>query len=197
MSSLLNMLAGQLDEQTIRQISSQLGADDQATQKAINAAVPMLVGALGRNAADPEGAKALNKALERDHDGAILNDVTGAVTKQETIQDGQAILNHVLGAKKGNVETGIAKTTGLDTGSAGQLLSMLAPVVLGALGQQKKQQGLDVAGLAGMLQGERQQSDQLLSGLSQLLDMDGDGDITDDVLNIGSKLLGGFFGGSQ
>lgn len=194
MSSLLNMLAGQLDANTVKQISSQLGADDQTTQQAINTALPMLMGALGRNAADPAGAQALDSALQRGHDGTILNNLAGAVTRPEVQQDGQAILKHVLGAKQGAVQSGIAQSTGLDAGSTGQLLTMLAPVVLGMLGQQKQQQGLDAGGLANLLQGERQHSDQMLSGLAGLLDMDGDGDITDDVLNLGSKLLGGLFG---
>lgn len=194
MSSLLNMLAGQLDAQTVSQISAQLGADDQTTQQAINTALPMLMGALGRNAADPAGAQSLDSALQRGHDGSILNNLAGVVTRPETQQDGQAILRHVLGPKQNTVQTGIAQATGLDAGSTGQLLSMLAPVVLGLLGQQKQQQGLNAEGLAGLLQGERQQSDQMLPGMAQLLDMDGDGDITDDVLNLGTKLLGGLFG---
>jgi hypothetical protein len=192
------MLSGQLDEQAIKQISSKLGVDDQTAQQAVNAALPMLMGAVGRNAASEDGAQSLSNALQKDHhDGRILNDLPGAMSNPDTMKDGQAILGHLLGGKQANVETGIAKTTGLNAGSAGQLLSMLAPVVLGAVGQQQQQQGLDVGGLMGMLQGERQQSDDALSGLSQLLDMDGDGDITDDVLNLGSKLLGGFFGGGK
>ena len=197
MSDLLNMVVSQLDGQTVNQISNQLGVDDQATQQAISTALPMLVGALGRNAESPEGARALDQALQRDHDGSILNNVPVALANDRMVQDGQAILGHILGAKQGNVEMGVAKASGLDANSAGALMSMLAPVLMGALGQQKQQQSLNADSLAGMLQTERQISDSELSGLSQLLDMDGDGDVTDDVINIGSKLLGNFFSGNK
>ena len=188
MSELLNMIAGQIDDQAIKQISRQLGVDDQTAQQAIGTALPMLMGALGRNTESAAGAEALGRALQRDHDGSILSNVPGALTDGQTLQDGQAILGHVLGAKQGNVELGVAKASGLDTSSAGTLMSMLAPVVMGTLGQTQRQQGLSADGLAGMLQTERKDSDAALY-------MDGDGDITDDVINIGSKLFSSFFGG--
>ena len=42
------------------------------------------------------------------------------------------------------VETEVAKQTGLDPKAIAGLLPMLAPIVMGALGRQKKQQGMDV-----------------------------------------------------
>ena len=195
MSSLLNTIAGQLDEQTVHQISSQLGADDTTTQQAISAALPMLVGALGRNAATSDGAQALDNALARDHDGSILNDLPAMVASNATMQDGEAILGHVLGNRRNNVENGISQVTGLDQGSTGQLLTMLAPIVLGALGQQKQQQGLDVQALAGLLTQERQASESSLGGFAQLLDLDGDGEISDEIIGIGSSLLNNLFSG--
>lgn len=196
-SPILNMLASQLDERTIKQISSQLGADDATTQQAISAALPMLLGAMDRNTNSPDGAQALAGALQRDHDGSILNDVPGALSKQETLQDGQAILGHVLGNRQGNVEQGISKATGLDMGSTDQLMSMLAPLVMGALGQIQKQENLDADGVSNLLTKERQQSESSLGGLAQLLDMDGDGDVTDEIIGLGSSLLKNFFGGKR
>ena len=192
MSSLLDMLSGQLGQEAVRQVSRQLGADEETTQQAIGAALPMLVGALDRNASSTDGAEALSRALQRDHDGSILDDLSTQIANPETAQTGAAILGHVLGGKQGNVETGISRTTGLDQGSTGQLLAMLAPVVLGALGKQQRSQGLDAGALAGLLGNERQATESSLGGLSQLLDMDGDGEVTDDILNMGVNLLGGW-----
>jgi hypothetical protein len=193
MSSLIEMLAGQLDEGTIRQISGQLGADEGTTQQAISAALPMLLGAMERNAASPDGAQALDNALARGHDGSILNDIPAALSQQSTLLDGAAILGHVLGGRQRNVETGISKATGLNQNSTAQLLMMLAPLVLGALGKQKQQQGLGSGDLAEVLGQERQSSESSLGGLAQILDMDSDGDVTDEIISIGSKLLRNFF----
>ena len=183
-----------LGDQGMRQISQQLGADERNTQKAVTAALPMLISALGKNAASPEGAEALARALEKDHDGRVLENVTQVLGDRAVQEDGQAILRHVLGEKQGLVAKGLGSSTGLDAGSAGQLLAMLAPLVMGGLGKTQREKGLDARGIAQLLGQERRQADSQLGGLAKLLDMDGDGDITDDILNLGSKLLGGLFG---
>jgi hypothetical protein len=78
MSKLLNVLRHQLDPQTVSSMADTIGADTSSTKTAVMAALPLLVGALSRNAnASPEGAQALDAALERDHDGSILDDLGG------------------------------------------------------------------------------------------------------------------------
>lgn len=195
MASLLGTLTQQLSGQTVDQLSTQLGTDPASTQKAVGAALPLLLGALGRNTAQPEGAAALVHALERDHDGSVLNDVPGFLAAGGNPQAGQGILRHVLGEKQGLVEQTLSQSTGLSASSTSQLLTMLAPLVLGAIGQTQRTQGLNAGGLATLLGGERQQADSMLGGLAtQLLDQNNDGSVVDDVLNMGSKLLGGLFG---
>ena len=192
-SKILEMIAGQLDENALRQISKQLGADEEGTQKAVTAALPLLLNALDREAAEPEGAQALANALRRDHSGNILQDVTAALANDATRQDGEAILGHVLGSRRSSVEKGLGQVAGLDPGSTGQLLSMLAPLVMGALGRVQQEEDLDAGGVSNFLTREREETDSELSGVARLLDLDGDGNVSDDLLNIGSNLLGGFF----
>ena len=189
-SSLLQMFGGNIMDQ----LGSQLGADPATTQKAVGAALPLLLGALGKNASTEDGASALFSALSSKHDGSVLNDLSGFITKGGDVKDGQGILRHTLGSKQTGIEQALSQATGLGTDSTGNLLAMLAPVVMGALGQQTRQQGLDVGGLAKMLMGQQDQVQSQLGGLSGLLDMNNDGSIIDDVVNLGSKLLGGLFG---
>ena len=77
MSGLLDLLAGQLGGGTTQQISQQLGANPQQVQTAMQAAIPALVGALAKNAQTPQGAQSLASALERDHDGSVLDNIGG------------------------------------------------------------------------------------------------------------------------
>lgn len=191
MGPILDMLANQIDERTIKQISTQLGTDERSTQQAVKTALPLLLGALERNAtADQDQAQSLTNALRRDHQGNILDNIPAALNNTATLQDGSAILGHILGAKRNNVETGISKYSGLNQNSSGQLLAMLAPVVMGALGKMQQQRNLDANGVAGLLNQERRETEPELGGLAQLLDMDRDGDISDDIFNLGSNLLG-------
>ena len=53
---------------------------------------------------------------------------------------------------------GSARRRALDPSKAGLLLSMLAPLVMGALGKAQREKGLDTGGLAGMLGGEQQRA---------------------------------------
>ncbi len=198
--SILEMISQQLGGDAVAQISRHLGADKGATGQAVTAALPMLVTALANNSKSGGGASALAGALDRDHDGSILDDLGGFLGQGDT-SSGAGILKHVLGGRQQTAASGLGRMSGLDAGSAGQLLQMLAPVVMGALGKAKRQGGLDDSGLAGILQGERQRIERKapegMGALGALLDADGDGDVKDDVARIGMSMLGKFLGGRR
>lgn len=223
MSSILEMLTQQMSGQTVAQMSQQVGADPASTQKAVMAALPALLGGLARNAnKSPEQARSLAHALERDHDGSVLESLSSLIsggggggllgqlaggmlgggrqpqpTRNKAL-DGDGILGHVLGNKRGAVEQGVARASGLDTAKAAKLMALLAPVVMGALGKAKRQQNLDADGIAALLNRERAEVERRAPGMQQggllgMLDMDNDGDVADDVAKIGG-MLGKLFG---
>ena len=70
-TNVLDTVQGQLDPDTIQKISTRLGTDTAATSSAISMAIPILLGGLSKNAANAEGAAALDNALTA-HDGSIL-----------------------------------------------------------------------------------------------------------------------------
>jgi hypothetical protein len=193
--SLLDMLQDQLAGDAATQIGTRMGTDEAGAQKAISAALPALVAALAGNSKRPDGALSLAKALEKDHDGSILDDLPGFLSRGET-KDGQAILKHALGGRQQAVETEVAKQAGLDPKAIAGLLPMLAPLVMGALGRQKQQQGMDVGALASMLSGEGKRAKEIAPGalgmLGGLLDDEGDGLDAGDIADAGKKFLGGF-----
>jgi hypothetical protein len=196
MADILDLLQKQvLGGDAVDRISQQIGADRDTTAGAISGALPMLIGALSKNAARPEGAQALAGALDRDHDGSVLDDLGGFLGGGGAAGLGAGILGHVLGGKQSAAAEGLSGLSGLDKGSAGQLLAILAPIVLGALGRQKRSQGLDSGGLASWLGKQdtraRQQAPSGVGGLlGGLLDQDGDGSVMDDVAQMGAGLLG-------
>jgi len=197
MDSILQLIISQLGGDTVANISKKLGIDEAQAQRAIGLALPVIIGALNRNASSNDGAQALTNALQRDHNGSILENLGQKVTQQATIEDGTAILGHIFGSSQGGVQNSVGKGSGLDPQAASQLFAMLAPVVMGALGQIQQKQSLDAQGVSQALQQERSTVEQTTSGLAQLLDMDGDGDITEEVVNLGANLLGGLFGGKK
>lgn len=198
MSSLLETVMKQLGGSGLSGIAKQIGAGEKETTAASGAAITTLLAALSRNAQSGQGATALQGALERDHDGGLLNDLSGFL-KNPAIGNGEGILGHVLGAKRPVVERSVAKASGIDSAQAGKLMATLAPILMGALGKQQRQQGLDASALAGFLGGEQKEIERKQPGtggiLSALLDSDGDGDVDiADLAKHGKGLLGRFLG---
>ncbi|MEW6127441.1 MAG: DUF937 domain-containing protein [Acidobacteriota bacterium] len=188
---LQNILNEQLSGDTIGQMSQTLGADESAVGNAIQAALPMLIGALARNSANEEGANSLHTALSNDHDGGILDNILGVIAGGGT-DSSAGILGHIFGGRQQSVEQGISQSSGLDAATVARLLMMLAPIVMGALGKTQRQQGLDAQGVAGLLDQERQQqesSSPLMGMLGQLLDRDHDGSAVDDIFGMVGGLL--------
>lgn len=200
---LTSLIQSQLSEGLIDQLSNQLGGvDKEKTTAATSSILTTLLGAMARNASTPDGAAALNNALEKDHDGSILDDVMGMVTGQRSIENeravnGSGILNHVLGNRQGGAIDMISKMSGLDASKTGSLMTTLAPIVMGMLGKAKREQGLDQGGLTDLLTGftkKEQGSNPTMSLITGFLDADGDGSIIDDVAGmLGKGLLGGLF----
>jgi hypothetical protein len=197
MSDMLEMLAQTLGGNTVGQISNQIGADEGSTAKAISAALPILQGAMDRNTDQPGGAESLFNALNRDHDGSILDNIGGLLGGAQS-GPGDAILGHILGGKRKSVESGLSQMSGLDSDSIAKLLPILAPIVMGMLGRRQRQQGFDAGGLSGFLTGERKRAQSRNPGaadiLGDLLDTDNDGQVIDDVVKLGTSLLGGLLG---
>ena len=191
--SILNMLTETLAGDNLDALAGQLGMDKSQASSAISAALPMIMGALSRNTANQDGAASLANALDKDHDGGILDNV-GTFLNSTDNGPGAGILKHLFGQKRGGIESALSNMAGINQNQAGGMLENLAPIVLGMLGRQKRQQGLDIAGLASLIGGESQQASSTASTamnlLSGILDQDGDGSMLDDI----GGLLGGFLG---
>lgn len=189
---ILSILNSLQDNQAVNQLTKSVGADSNQVKKAVELGLPMLMQAMGNNAKTPQGAASLAKALDQ-HKDDPLDDVMGFL-KGVDINDGKKILGHVFNQKTQTVQKNLAAQTGMSSNQVENLLAQLAPIVLGALGKEKSQKGIDANGLTSMipmlagLLGSGSNND-VLGMAAKLLDADGDGDIMDDV----SNLIGGFF----
>ena len=208
--AILDDLTAQLQGNTLSQISRQLGADEQTTAQAISMALPMLIGGLAREAESPSGAQGINRALEEDHDGSLLDNVSAlfgpATTGAADVAvpralNGAGILEHVLGRKREPVQQGIGRATGLNSQQIGRLLMMLAPLVMAYLGRRKRQTGAGASEISSDLQAERQEVERRSPGLGGVLGQifGGGGEdrpgIADDLARMAPDILGKMFGG--
>jgi len=191
--NLTGLLSDALNDDTIKQISQQLEIDEGATNNAVQAALPMLLGGLATNSASGDGARSLLDALDRDHDGSVLDDIGGYLGDYLSGRGG-SILGHVFGGQQGAVEESVSQNSGLHPSKVGPLLMMLAPIVMGALGRARRESGLGEGDLAGELGSAAQHADAssgLLGVLYSLLDRNRDGSITDDIVGMLGRAAGG------
>jgi hypothetical protein len=107
---------------------------------------------------------------------------------------GGAILGHIFGNRQKQAEQGLGQTTGLGGVNAGQLMAMLAPIVMAVLARMNQNRNLGPGGLSDMLGQETQRTREAggIGGglLGAVLDRDGDGDVDlSDLLSVGGGLL--------
>ena len=205
-NALTDDVYSQLEGAPLQQMAQQLGIGPAQMAGAVSAALPLLLGALGRNTSQPQGAEALFGALQKDHAGLDIGSVLGAVLGGGAAQgDGGKILGHVFGGQQPRAEQALGQATGLGGDRAGMLLKMLAPIVLAYLAKhmfERRQAGAGNAGAAtpqvlGEVLGQEQQRVSQQGGLGSgvlgaVLDQDGDGQLgLGDLLKIGGGLLGG------
>jgi len=211
MAGILDLLTGPMGKTLIDGASKQFGLGEGTTQKAMSAAMPLILGAMKNNASTSDGASGLLGALMGGkHDGGIMDKLSGILggdkVDDDVMQDGAGILGHVFGGRQENVAQAVSKSSGIDLGSAMNILKVAGPFLMGYLGKQaraKKVQDQSGLGdlLGGMLGGGHKEQQSLVN---RLLDADGDGSIIDDVAGMllggGKKsgglgsLLGGLFG---
>ena len=197
MSGIFDLIKSSIGDQAIEQVTQQVGGNKEATQRAVAAAIPMLLAALQKNSKTTRGAESLAQALEKDHNGGILGHLGAVLGQSQNQFMGEKILGHVLGNNQQNVSNQLGKATGLGAADVTKILASLAPVVMGAVGQAKRENNLGVSGLQDLLKQERKtikKQQPNISFLEKALDGDGDGDVDlSDVLQQGSGLLSGFF----
>jgi hypothetical protein len=194
----LEALLGLLQGQDIGNLASQVGGNEGEAKKGVMAALPAMLAALGKNAGTEKGAEELNNALEKKHDGSILDNLSGYLSNPD-LKDGAGILNHLFGNQTSNVANAVSQSSGLDTNGSMKMLQMLAPILMGILGQQKKQNNLDAKGLGNLTSmlasnfGSEAGTSGIMETVTNLLDANKDGNVVDDIMG----MVGKFFGGNK
>ena len=140
--------------------SKAVGESPGATQTALSAALPALVGAIAQKGATDDGAQSLLTLLD---DPAVS---TGALSNLSAVPGGEegsaslssagsGLLGSLLGDKAGALAGTLASVAGLrNSQSASRLLALLAPIVLGFIRKLVGEQRLGASALASLLAGQ-------------------------------------------
>nr|WP_294275835.1 DUF937 domain-containing protein [uncultured Chryseobacterium sp.] len=147
---LIDLLTGNTGTQVADQAENKFGINRNQVLALLAVAAPLIISYLRKKSEDNKEAEALNNALDKDHDGSILNDPSQLETRQA---EGGSILNHIFGNDKQNVENQLSQNTGISIDKIGPVLAMLAPVIMGYIGKEKQQNNVGSGGLGDLLGG--------------------------------------------
>jgi Bacterial protein of unknown function (DUF937) len=172
-TNLVSVVMQFLTPDMIAKIASALGLDRSVAQKAIGGAVPAILSSLADVAATPNGARQLTNTVAQQQPGSLesFKSLLGGSGQSTLAETGSSMLSGLFGG--GAMDTMaqmIGKFAGVGEGTGKSLLGMLAPVVLGALGQTQRSAGLDAGGLASLLVSQKDQiAAAIPSGLADQL----------------------------
>ncbi len=204
--SLIDLITGSAGNQVAQHAENKFGISKNQIIALLAVSAPLVISYLRKKSQDSKEAEALNNALERDHDGSILNDSSQLEARQ---QEGSSILDHIFGGQKAQVENQLSQNTGISMDKIGPVLAMLAPVIMGYIGQQKQSSNVSSGGLGDLLGGilgsAQNQASQSSNPLNDILGSvlggatqssnGGLGDILGSVLGGGQQKQSGGLGG--
>ncbi len=156
--NIATMAAQYLTPMIVEKIAKSFGITNPVAQKAIAAIVPAHREPARRgeqtrrspqNPRHPRQGRSTKNAGQprRSHQGPQASTILGAGTGMLGSLLGQSGLGSLTGA--------LAKFTGIEDKVSGGLLALVGPVALAAVAKQQKESGLDPAGLARMLLGQK------------------------------------------
>ncbi|WP_419869738.1 DUF937 domain-containing protein [Chryseobacterium sp. CT-SW4] len=196
--SLIDLLTGNAGNQVAEQAESKFGISKNQVIALLAVATPLIISYLRNKSKDAKEAEALNNALDKDHDGSILNNPSQLETRQA---EGGSILDHIFGGQKQNVENQLSQNTGISIDKIGPVLAMLAPVVMGYIGKEKQQNNVSAGGLGDLLGGilgnASNQAQQQSSPLNDIIGSVLGGGQSQSSGNPLSDILGSVLGGGN
>lgn len=190
--SLLNELLSEHGSELTSALTSQLGLNQEQATGALESLAPMVVNGL-KSQQDAGGADAISGIFNQ---LGASEDLLGNLGNLSGLLGGNGgggaagILGSLLGGQsRGNAaESALTSKLGIDSGKAGMIVSILVPIIMGFLSKKGR---VDP------------NTPDTQSGISSILDRDGDGSALDDIAGMvlgggrrgGGGILGNIIGG--
>lgn len=154
----------------VKQLAGQFGIDESQAGSALGQLLPALTGAAQNNVRQG-GLDGLLGALSSGGHERYIEDPS-LLGSQETVEDGNGILGHLLGSKDASraLASQVSGSTGLGVDVLKKMLPVVATLVMGSMSKATNQ------GSTG-------------SGLLSMLDTNRDGSVLDDVAGFMGKFL--------
>lgn len=172
--NLISAISRFLTPELIGKMASATGIEPTAAQKATEASVPALLGALMNLAGQPGGARQIADTVSAQSPGLLGSLATSMGGLGQIADKGSGALTSLLGGSVLNsIASSVGRYAGIGEGPAQTLMGLVGPVVMGTLGRQQRAEGLDANGLGRLLASQKDNIGAAIpSGLSSLLPQD-------------------------
>lgn len=138
MSSILDMVQQELSGGAIQQIAQRAGVDPSVAQRAVDTALPMIVGAVNQHTSQaPNTTGAQPNATNFGEASALLGGLSGVFGDQAGGMGG--LLGKIIGSHQDEIQNEVAAATGIDKDKAARVLQALIPIVMAALARRSQQ----------------------------------------------------------
>ena len=153
---LVGMLKGAVTPDLIGAASKAIGASHDQTKGAIEASLPALLGGLASQAGNAGSFGKIFDLIKSGDLGGMANKIAGGGAGLDgVLGQGSGILKMLFGDKLDTLLKGLGGVSGLASGGLRKLLAMLAPLMLGKIGEAVKTQGLSASRLASLLDSQK------------------------------------------
>ena len=148
-SSIMQILTPDL----IAKIARTLGIEPDVAQKVAGAAVPAILASFAGIAAKPAGAQRLSDTLEQQRSDMVsqITSAIGGPNQKDIADTGYGLLSTLLGGSGSNgLASAVSSFSGVNQNAGKSAIGLLAPMVLGTLGQLKPSGGFDAGSIANL-----------------------------------------------
>lgn len=177
MAGILDSVMGMLGPQIAGPVASQLGESTDAVQRGLQAGSAAMLAGLVAKVGQPGFLNQIFGMITNPaNTSSALSSLTSNIGSLASGGAGSPLaglgsqfLSSIFGSNMASVTDTIGRSTGLSSSKVGTLLSMAAPLVLGALGQHVRQTGMSAADLGNTLKAEAPSIQRFLpAGLGSL-----------------------------
>jgi outer membrane protein OmpA-like peptidoglycan-associated protein len=170
-TNLVDALKGLMTPQLLGAVSSRLGEPESAVSKGLGAAFPLILSALAQKANDPGLLSQIMSLLTSPANtpDVLANPrsiLTGEPSSSGMTELGSNLLATLFGTQADAATNALSEYAGVKSTSASSLMTLGATLITGLLGDHVRRDGLNGAGLASLLNGQR---DGILNALPGML----------------------------
>ena len=177
-TSIIDSVMSFMGPQVLGPLASQLGVSTDSVQRGLQGGSAAILSGLAAKAEEPGFLSQIFGMITNPANTpsalsgltSNLGSAVSGVTSSPLMEMGGRFLSTIFGPRLSAVTDAIGQTSGIGGGKASTLLSLAAPLVLGALGQRVRENNLTASGLASSLKSEAGSFQRFLpAGLGSIL----------------------------